>query len=40
MAMLTLLLDRKARILEEIQRMNEVIEENQFKAEEEEFKQK
>mmetsp|Transcript_697 Transcript_697/g.581 ORF Transcript_697/g.581 Transcript_697/m.581 type:complete len:144 (+) Transcript_697:1182-1613(+) len=40
MAMLQLLLHRKARILDEIQRMNEIVENNQPKADSEDFKQK
>ena len=40
MAMLKLLLDRKSRILSEIQRMNEVVDNNQSKADSEDFKQK
>lgn len=38
--MLKLLLDRKSRILSEIQRMNEVVDNNQAKADSEDFKQK
>ena len=40
MAMLKLLLDRKARILGEIQIMNEAVDNNQSKADSEDFKQK
>lgn len=38
--MLKLLLERKSRILSEIQRMNEVVDNNQSKADSEDFKQK
>lgn len=40
MAMMQLLLDRKARILQELKRMNEVVNNNPAKGETEEFKQK
>ena len=40
MALLQLLLDRKAMLLNEIQRMNEIHENNQPKAQTEDFKQK